>query len=76
MLGMNSNSKLAYKLLAGKKNSECFIVSNLTQRSNSVSKHTNFSSNPCFIPSDQHIQIYIFTAKLVNIYLTSEIEMA
>jgi len=48
MLGMNSNSKLAYKLLAEKKSSEGFIVSNLTWRSNSVSKHTNFSSNPFF----------------------------
>lgn len=45
---MNSNSKLAYKLLAEKKSSEGFIVSNLTRRSNSVSKHTNFSSNPFF----------------------------
>lgn len=48
MLGMNSNSKLAYKLFAEKKSSECFIVSNLIQRSNSVSKHTNFSSNIFF----------------------------
>lgn len=76
MLGTNSNSKLAYKLLAEKKSSKCFIVSNLTQRSNCLSKHRNFSSNPFFIPFDQHIQNKMHRVKLINIYSYSKTKTA
>lgn len=76
MLGTNSNSKLAYKLLAEKKSSKCFIVSNLTQRSNCLSKHRNFSSNPFFIPFDQHIENKMHKVKLINVYSYNRIETA
>lgn len=66
--------KISLQTVNWKKSSKCFIVSNLSQRSNSLSKHRNFSSNPFFISFDQHIKNKMHKVKLLNVHSHSKIE--